>query len=138
MLTLDRDADSWRLEEVWRSERLRRSFSPTVFRDDALYGFDGPNLTCLDAATGSLRWQSNLGDGSLILVDDSLVVLGSSSGRVTVVAASTEGFRERASIAVFERGGYGPPSFAAERLFVRGASGLAAIEITDGRTKAIR
>jgi outer membrane protein assembly factor BamB len=123
--------ESGDVREIWRSERLSRSYSPAVHHAGAIYGFGGPRLMCLDVASGETLWQQRLGEGSLVRVDDHLIVSSSMGGRLTLVAASPEGYLEKAALKVFPSGGssFTPPSFGAGRIFLRGATEIAAIRL---------
>ncbi len=131
MLRLAGEGRTRRLEESWRVDHLKDSYSPAVFSGGFLYGFDHNFLTCLDTASGEARWRQQLSGGSLILVDDHLLVLGQISGKLHLVAASPEGYRERARAQVFEAGqsSFAPPSFAAGRIFLRSSEEMAAYAV---------
>ncbi|MDH3224534.1 MAG: PQQ-like beta-propeller repeat protein [Gemmatimonadota bacterium] len=123
--------ESGDVRELWRSEGLRNSYSPAVHHAGAIYGFGGPRLMCLDVASGETLWQHRLGEGSLVRVDDHLIVSSSMGGGLTLVAASPDGYREKAALEVFPSGGssFTPPSFGAGRIFLRGAKEIAAIRL---------
>ena len=130
MLQLRLVESGWRVEELWRSADLKDSYSPAVHHEGSIFGFDGNRLVCLDAANGKLRWRREVGQGSLILVDGHLVILDALSGQLRLARAAADGLDERARTEVFADGGsYAPPSFAEGRIFVRGASEIAALEI---------
>ncbi|MDH3743776.1 MAG: PQQ-binding-like beta-propeller repeat protein [Acidobacteriota bacterium] len=130
MLRVNREDVKWQVEEVWRSDSLQHSYSPAVHLDGAIYGFDGPFLTSIDAATGEMHWRHKTGDATLILVDRHLVVLGTMSGLLRIVEARPDRFEERATIQVLTGGeGYAAPSYAGGRIFVRNKQEIAAVEI---------
>ncbi len=104
-------------------------YTAPVFHDGTLYGFRERILTALDAADGNVVWRSRSpGVGFVILVDDHLVVL-TRKGTVHVAEASADGYREAASLDVLGDVSWTPPSFADGRIYVRGLSGLAAVEV---------
>ena len=71
------DGDAVRVETLWSAPVLRSTYVIPVYHDGFLYGMSGRvTLTCVDAATGALRWRSREpGDGFPLLVGDDLVVL---------------------------------------------------------------
>jgi enterochelin esterase-like enzyme/outer membrane protein assembly factor BamB len=120
------------VEELYRSKALGQSYAPPVYHDGHVYGFRGQILTCMDAATGQRVWRSRPpgGDG-LILVDGHLVIWGS-KGNVVVVAASPEGYTERARLQALDGSSLTWPAFADGRIYVRNLSEMAAVGVTAG------
>jgi outer membrane protein assembly factor BamB len=117
--------------ELWRTPRLRGSFSPTVYHEGHLYGFGGAFLTCLDAETAEPRWRERVYGGSLILVGGHLVVLGESSGNLHVAEATKEGFREKVKLPVFNAGAASVtgPSYGDGTLLFRNVEEMVAFEV---------
>jgi len=130
MLQVAGDGAPRDVRELWRSEFLKNSYSPAVHHEGAVYGAGSGYLACLSAAGGETLWKRRFGDISLIRVDDHLVVFGSMSGRLHLVPASPAGYTEAATLSVFS-GGHSltPPSFAAGRIFLRGAREIAAVRV---------
>lgn len=120
--------------ELWKKPLLRATYSPTVHHDGFLYGINSGYLNCVDPASGELKWRQKVYGGSLILVDRYLVVLGERSGKVQLVEASPEGFREKMSLNVFNPGAasFTSPSFAGGRLYLRNLEEMVAFQITAG------
>lgn len=130
MLKVTRTRDRVAVTELWRSPRLRSAHGPTVFRDGFLYGFAGPQLVCLDAATGDVQWRERTGPGMLIAVGNRLVVLGEDTGTVTFGVASPNGFAAEHAATVLEPGirAFTGPSFADGSLFVRNVKQIVAFQ----------
>jgi|CXWL01.1.fsa_nt_gi outer membrane protein assembly factor BamB len=128
---LKKSGETFEVEPVWTKPALRSRIAPPVHKEGYLYGFDGDDLVCLRAATGDVVWKQRVYAGSLILVDDALVVLSASGGVVRVVEAAPEGYRERALIEIFNRGAQAeaPPSFASGMIFVRNDEEIVAVAI---------
>jgi len=131
LATLRREGDRFEVGTAWAKPSLRSRISPPVYKDGHLYGFDGDELVCLRAATGEAVWKQRLYAGSLIRVDDALVVLSANAGLVRVVEASPAGYREKAQLQVLQRGAQTetPPSFAGRTIFVRNDEEIAAIVV---------
>ena len=134
LLTLDSEAVLFEyaahgLKEIWRSSGFKRTVSTPVSHGEYLYGFSGRFLTCVNAATGRIEWKSRQPGGrGLIVVDGHLVILGS-GGRLTVVEATPEGYREESSLQALEQSGYTAPSFADGIIFMRNLTHLAAVRV---------
>ncbi|NIR52315.1 PQQ-binding-like beta-propeller repeat protein [candidate division KSB1 bacterium] len=119
------------VEEVWKSRDLRGNFSEPVLFDGHIYGYSGVFLTCVDAQTGKKVWKSRQpGDGSLILINEHLLVLDS-GGTLHLANATPEGYREQTSLRIFSGRSVTPPSFAQGSIFVRSLNGIARVSIAD-------
>ena len=121
---------STKVETLWTAPVLRSTYVVPVYHQGYLYGMNGrATLSCVDAATGEVRWRSREpGDGFPMLVGDDLVVLTKES-TLHVGPASPEGWKERARIALFGGGVvWSPPGFAEGAVFARGQAEIARIE----------
>jgi outer membrane protein assembly factor BamB len=130
MLRLEAGADgSLRVETLWTEPVLRMTYVVPVYHDGFLYGMGGRALlTCVDAATGALRWRSREpGDGFPMLVGDDLVVL-TKERTLHVAKASPGGWTERARLEVFRDVVWSPPGFAEGAVFARSQGELARVE----------
>ncbi|MFL6202779.1 MAG: PQQ-binding-like beta-propeller repeat protein [Thermoanaerobaculia bacterium] len=114
--------------EVWRSKGMKNQFSSSVLHDGILYGFDDATFKALDAATGKERWkQRGFGHGSLILAGGNLVVL-SDRGKLALVNATPEEYRELGNAQVLDGKCWTSPSLADGRLYVRNEAQLIAFD----------
>ena len=121
----------WSVEKLWEGG-IRSTWAFPVPHGDHVYGFAGQFLTCLDAETGEAVWKSRPpGRGTLIAVDDHLVILAA-TGEMVVAEASPEGYREKTRTAVLDEGYLTSPSFASGRVYVRNLSQMAAVTIGRG------
>jgi outer membrane protein assembly factor BamB len=129
MLQVNNKNGTLTISEVWKSKQFKTYFNPALFYQGYLYGYSGEFLTCVDANNGNLVWKSRPpGDGLLILVDGHLVIQGQ-KGMLHVAKASHEGYQEVARLKVLEGGSWTPPSFANNKIFVRGLSEIANVGI---------
>ena len=137
MLQVRREGETWSVVDLWRASTFKSPYTPLVHFDGSLYGFNGFLLVCLDARSGDLRWRERLYTGSLIVVDGHLIVLGRSSGQIRVIEASSEAFKERWKVPVFQAGAtsYTPPSFASGRIFVRNLEEIVAVDVAPGTAR---
>jgi outer membrane protein assembly factor BamB len=120
-----------RAMELWRTPRLRGSFSPTLFHDGHLFGFGGSYLLCVDPADARVVWREKVYSGGAILVDGHLVILGDSSGDLRVAGVSGQGYREKLKTPVFNAGAtsFTTPSFAGGRIYLRNVEEIVALEL---------
>ena len=131
LLKVARQGETLAASEVWRSPRLRAAYSPTIHREGHLYGFNGPFLSCVDAATGEVRWRHRLYEGALVGVGANLFVLSRTSGNLHVVQATPTAFTEVTRAAVLTPGATSMtgPSVAGHRVFVRNSEEIVALSI---------
>jgi outer membrane protein assembly factor BamB len=131
LLKVSANGGAFSVAELWRSPRLKSTFSPTVFHRGHLFGLSAAYLVCIDPASGDVRWRQKVYPGSLILVDGHLVILGSESGDVRVAEASPDAYREKIRVPVFNAGATSStgPSFAGGKLFLRNVEEIVALEV---------
>jgi outer membrane protein assembly factor BamB/enterochelin esterase-like enzyme len=139
MLRLVPEGDGLRVETLWSAPVLRGTYLIPVYHAGFLYGMSGRiTLTCVDAATGALRWRSREpGDGFPLLVGDDLVVL-TKERTLHVAKASPEGWAERARIELFKDVVWSPPGFAEGAVFAHSQGELARVEwrVPEGKSEA--
>jgi outer membrane protein assembly factor BamB len=118
--------------EVWTTRQLKNHFSSSVHVDGTIYGFDMGTLRAIDAATGESKWaHRGLGTGSLIAAEGLLYVL-SDRGRLVLVEATPEQYRELGSAQVFETRSWTAPALADGRLYLRDHAELVCVEVGHG------
>ncbi len=116
------------VSEVWRSRGMKNQFSSSVLHDGILYGFDDATFKAIEAASGKERWkQRGFGHGSLILAGGHLIVL-SDRGKLALVQATPEEYRELGNAQVIEGKCWTSPSLADGRLYVRNEEQLIAFD----------
>jgi outer membrane protein assembly factor BamB len=109
---------------------MKTKFANVVMRDGYVYGLDDALLSCVEVATGRVKWKKRrspaFGHGQIMLVGDVIVVL-SESGEVALVEATPEKYRERAQIQALDSANttWNTPSFAAPNLLVRNSREIA-------------
>jgi len=106
-------------QPVYQTNEFRDHHSGSVYWNEHIYGFDEHRLTCLDFRDGTVRWQkSGLGQGTLLAADGHLVVLGE-NGKLVVVEANPEKYREKASFKFSSQRCWSVPVIADGKLYVR-------------------
>lgn len=131
------DFDGKSLSPVYRSKSMANHMNNSIPHGGQLYGFHGNShqrrivdLKCIDAATGKQRWSHNgLGCGSLIIADDTLIVL-SDQGELLTARATPDGFKPTGRAQILGGKCWTHPVLAGGRLFARNARGdLVAIDL---------
>lgn len=125
------DAAAPAIEAVWAKPVLRSRIAPPVYRQGHVYGYHDDDLVCVSLNSGAVVWREKIYAGSVIMVDDKLVLLSATSGVVRVADASPAGYVERARVDVLNRGAQteAPPSFAGDTVFVRNDEEIAAVVV---------
>ncbi len=125
------------VEKLWESRHINSNYQLPVAFDGHLYGYSGSFLTCVDLAFGERVWRSRPpGNGWTNLVDEHLVIL-TKAGSLHVVRATPEEYDERASLQLFDRLTWTPPSFANGRIFARDSfSEIACVDVVAPETVA--
>jgi outer membrane protein assembly factor BamB len=129
LLEISSDGTRFNVREVWRTTRMKNKFSSSVLLDGHIYGLDEAILTCLDAATGDLKWKGGrYGYGQVLLASGHLIVL-TEDGDLVLVRATPERHDEVARFAVLDGKTWNPPALAEGRLLVRNLKEMAAFDL---------
>ncbi|MEN8120149.1 MAG: PQQ-binding-like beta-propeller repeat protein [Bacteroidota bacterium] len=115
--------------EVLKGNSMKNDFSSSCYYDGHLYGFHVAALRCISAETGEVKWtKRGYGKGSLILVDDMLLVL-SDQGKLVLIDAKPDVFNEKGSIQTISGKSWTAPSFYKGKVFVRNLTEMACFKI---------
>ena len=118
------------IKELYQSKVIQNNWSSSVYHDGYIYGFARARLMCMDAETGEAKWNMRgYGKGSIILVDDHLVML-SDAGEMVLVEATPEAFTLKGSVQALEGKSWTAPAFVNGRIYVRNLTHFACYEIT--------
>jgi outer membrane protein assembly factor BamB len=95
-----RSKDRWLPKEVYFTKKLENHHGGMILRDGALYGCSGGNsppaiLTCLDFATGKVKWTDRSSGKVSLLWADGMLYCRSEKGPLSLVEATPEGFKLR-------------------------------------------
>lgn len=124
-----------RLSELWTSnEVLSNHYATSVYRDGFLYGYHGrqelgPSLRAIELQTGKVAWsEEQLRAGSLILVDDRLLILRE-GGELVLAEASPDSFRPIARAQLLPPTVRAYPALSNGFLYVRNDNTLASFDL---------
>lgn len=120
LLKVEADGGGLKAKRVYETNRMCNHFSSCVLYKEHLYGFTDPGLlTCMEFRSGKVLWQQRgFETGSLTIADGHLIVLGK-HGKLALVEASSEGYREKASCQPFKDKCWSVPVLANGRLYLR-------------------
>jgi enterochelin esterase-like enzyme/outer membrane protein assembly factor BamB len=119
------------VDTLWTAPVLRTTYAVPVYHDGHLYGMNGRTvLTCVDAATGEIKWRSREpGDGFPTLVGDRLVFV-TKDRTLHVGPASPRGWSERARLELFDDLVWTAASVVGDAAFARSLGELARVDWT--------
>jgi outer membrane protein assembly factor BamB len=116
--------------ELWRTNRLNNTFSSSVLHDGFIYGLDESILTCLDAATGELKWKGGrYGYGQVMLASGHLIVV-TEEGELALVRADPAAHQEISRFPAIDGKTWNHPAMSDGILLIRNAGEMAAFDIT--------
>ena len=117
------------VEEIWKNERVQNRLATSVLHGNHLYGFHKTILKCIDADTGTEKWKARgFGEGTLILADDHLIILGD-RGELGLVEATPVAFNEVASAEVLSGLCWTVPTIANGRLYARNEKEMVCLDM---------
>jgi len=129
LVQVSRGADGFTAETVWENRNMRNHFNSSLVIGDAIYGFDNATLKSLDLETGEVRWaHRGLGKGSLIAVDDRLLVL-SVKGEFSMVDTSAETYTSLGAVQALEGKSWTAPSYSAGRVYLRNLTQMTCLDL---------
>ncbi len=121
LLQMRADGDRVQADEVYFTREMMNHHGGVVLLSGHVYGFSNSVLTCLEAATGAVKWKDrSVGKGSVTYADGRLYVLGENH-TAGLVDASPVGYTERGRFTIADLGwpSWAHPVVAGGRLFIR-------------------
>lgn len=126
---------------VWQNTNMSNHFSCSIYLNGYIYGIDGntgnrkAGVKCLDAKTGSVKWNEALGFGSLMIAGGKLIILNE-RGVLFIAGASPAGYKEYSQAKIFSARKvrcWTAPVLAQGRVFCRnniGAGELICVDVS--------
>jgi outer membrane protein assembly factor BamB len=125
------DQGEWLAKEVWTSEEMKLNFNDICIHNGYAYGFDGPNIACIDLKDGKRMWKGAPYRGWLLLLaDQDLLIVLTEKGDLALVDAKPDQFRELTKIPAIKGRTWNHPALADDVLLVRNAEEMAAFRLT--------
>jgi outer membrane protein assembly factor BamB len=121
---LTKDAQGFRLEEVYSTKQMKNHHGGMVLVGGYLYGSDEGRLTCLEWKTGQVKWAAGQpGKGSILYADGHLYYRNEGGkGTIFLIEATPEQYVEHGRFDQPERSGknaWPHPVIANGKLYIR-------------------
>ncbi len=115
----DLEAATAQVSEIWFNNRMKNTFSTSVFHDGYVYGLDNGILACVDAENGDRTWKGGrYGHGQLLIASGHLVIT-TERGQLVLVRATPESHQEVAALPAVSGRTWNNPAIAEGILLVR-------------------
>jgi outer membrane protein assembly factor BamB len=133
LLRVEPDGDGGcRVKLVYDDRGMQAHFATPVRVGDFLYGTSDPDpgmLVCFDVRAAEVRWkQRGYGKGGVLAADGMLIVQGD-RGKVSLVEATPEAYREKARWEPFEGRTWTLPALAAGLLYLRNEEEVVCVDL---------
>ena len=110
-------------KSIWETKNMRNHMNSCVLWKGNLYGFDEAMLTCMDFATGDVKWQQkDLGKGALIMADGKLIIQAE-DGRLVIAEAAPEAYKEISKTPAVAKRSWVSPVLANGKMYCRNNNG---------------
>ena len=118
---------------LWESKAMKNKMNSCVLWQGYLYGFDEGALTCMEFATGNVKWQQKgMGMGSLIVADGKLIIQAE-DGPLVIAEASPEAYKEISKTPAVAKTSWVNPALANGRIYCRNNTGEVACFDVSGK-----
>ncbi len=121
LLTLRAEGGTVSAQEAYFTRDLQNHHGGIVLVDGHLYGFNNSILTCLEFATGKMKWRHrSVGKGAVTYADGHLYILGENNV-VGLVEASPAAYVEKGRFEIRDQGlpSWAHPVVSGGRLYLR-------------------
>lgn len=118
-------------EELWFNREMMNHHGGLVLVNGHLYGFSNSILTCMELATGNVKWKDrSVGKGSLTFAEGKLYLLGE-NGTAGLAEATPEGYKEHGRFPVGDEGKpvWAYPVVCGGKLYIRNQQKLSCYSI---------
>lgn len=125
----DLEANTASVSEIWFNNRMKNTFSTSVFHDGYVYGLDNGILACVDSESGDRMWKGGrYGHGQLLLASGHLLIT-TERGQLVLVRATPESHQEVAALPAVSGRTWNNPAIAEGILLVRNDREAVAFDI---------
>lgn len=109
------DGGEFAVETVYTSRNMKNSIGGYVLHDGHVFGTsERRGWVCQDLTTGKIAWYQRLnrsvGEGSVIFADGHLYLYGENTSELSLIEASTEGWKEKGRFTLPDSSKLTPPS----------------------------
>jgi len=108
------------LTPLWENKKMRNQLSTSILWQGHLYGINEDVFTCMEFATGEVKWTGGTGirKGSLMMADGKLIILGD-KGDLVIVEATPTAYKELARAKVLDGHCWSMPVLANGRIYCK-------------------
>ncbi|HEV3204985.1 MAG TPA: PQQ-binding-like beta-propeller repeat protein [Gemmataceae bacterium] len=129
LLKVTEKEGQWSVAPIWQNKNMRCKMSSPIYYGGHIYGLDEGILACLDAASGARQWrEGRYGHGQLLLTGDLLLIL-SETGKLALVEANPERFRELGKIEALDGKTWNVPALVEGKVFIRNTNEMACYDL---------
>ena len=131
LLGLTAAAGAVQAKEIYFTREMQNHHGGVVLVNGYLYGFNNSILTCMEFATGTVRWRHrSVGKGSLSYADGQLYIV-SENNVVGLADAAPDAYREHGRFEIADQGlpSWAHPVISNGRLYIRNQGTLASYDI---------
>lgn len=131
LLGLTPAAGAVQAREIYFTREMQNHHGGVVLVNGYLYGFHNSILTCMDFATGAVRWRHrSVGKGSLTYADGQLYIF-SENDVVGLADAAPDAYREKGRFEIADQGlpSWAHPVVSNGRLYIRNQGTLGSYDI---------
>lgn len=123
------------VSEVWPpNSNMNCKFTSPVYHNGYAYGLDNGILACVDLSNGNRMWKKGrYGHGQILLANDHILVM-TEKGKLCLVQASPEEFRELGRIQAIKGKTWNNPALAGPYLVVRNSTEVACFKLELGES----
>ena len=112
LLQLKPQGETFAVQSLWKTRRLKAKFSNTILHEGFAYGLDDGVLVCLDLADGERRWKrGRYGHGQLLQIGRHLLVV-TEDGELVLLDPSPGGPAELSRLQAIHGKTWNHPAFA--------------------------
>ena len=120
-----------RAQEIYRTREMQNHHGGVVLLDGYLYGYNNAILTCLEFATGQMKWRNrSVGKGALTAANGQLYIVGEDH-IVGLVDATPAAYREKGRFQIRDLGApaWAHPVVSHGQLFIRNENTLTSYDV---------
>jgi outer membrane protein assembly factor BamB len=131
LLELSKGDSGVTAEEAYFNREMMNHHGGVVLVNGHVYGFSNAILTCMEFATGNVKWKDrSVGKGSLTYADGKLFLLGEGN-RVGLAKASPASYQELGSFSIPDSGlpSWAHPVVCDGRLYIRNQATLTCYDV---------
>jgi len=131
LLGLTAAAGTVQAQEIYFTREMQNHHGGVVLVNGYLYGFNNSILTCMEFATGAVRWRHrSVGKGSVSYADGQLYIV-SENNVVGLADAAPDAYREKGRFEIADQDlpSWAHPVISNGRLYIRNQGTLASYDI---------